>query len=166
MSDTIKTGWRLLCSVVGVDAAKTPANLDANDWDWTKLDSREIGIIQIMGAGSGFAGAGDSFGGRIWVRKKNGPPQLVATFTFTLGAMALTLNPVSGKPDADFDYYAAASGVTDYWIGEVKESSNGSNDWIQTFSFDGAGCDQMYCEMTAMNDVTRAAVFWTYVGAN
>ncbi len=59
MSDTIKTGWRLLCSVAAADAAKTPANLAANDWDWMKIDSRVIGIIQIMGTGSGFAGAGD-----------------------------------------------------------------------------------------------------------
>ncbi|OHB51760.1 MAG: hypothetical protein A2Y12_01360 [Planctomycetes bacterium GWF2_42_9] len=154
------SGWQLIRSARQADTALNADTYDSKP-DYAKNICMEgINSLDLM-----LAAIGDEngtvevrlFGGR---NKDAGPAQLIATITFTLGAMVVNQDPQNGLP-TDLQFFADTAAITSYWPVDIKAPNSGNN-LICVISFDALDLAWIAAEIGTMTNVTRADVFMGY----
>jgi len=160
MTHAHHSGWQLLRSAAAVDS---PA-INAATMDSKPSYAQPIGADTIKGIELILAGIGNEDGTvqtKVWMGKRDcGPARLAAIITWTLGTMAVNIDPQTQQPTA-LQFYADTAVVTSYWPTDVKTPNSGNN-MLCVVSLDGLDYDWIAVEVTAMTNVQRADVFMGY----
>lgn len=129
--------------------------------------------ISVVGYGDG-SGAGDpasgSFNWTLYACRRWGPPEIVGTGTWAIGAMQVSHNPSTGVA-VGTDSRFSTSGNSNYKWGELPVVTtrpwatlvwpSGAADHVGQLNFDLLGCWGAYLEITSISNVTSLHVFAT-----
>jgi hypothetical protein len=167
-AETYQDAWH---RVRIVSASDTP--LSATTRTWTNVATQfrclprrwNTVSVALLGYGSG-TGAGDPGSGScawtLYVARRYGGPQIVATGTWAIGAMRASHTPWDGSAVADASHHkwGGLPVVThDYWPSSVVAA--GTTDQIGTLTFDPLGHWGLYLECTSVTGLTTLTVLAT-----
>ena len=111
-----------------------------------------INAIQVVFCGG--TANNDTFTYKLYLwRKGNGPAELAATGTGTIGAQDVVLYPHNNQAATSI-WWADTLTVTSRWVKTVSTTDSSGNNEIAKLVFDGCGYEWMWVEITSADSST------------
>jgi hypothetical protein len=155
-------GWQLIRSVTEVDdPVLAAATLDAKPSRAQDVSASQIGLLQILCAGTGTDNGTVTATIRMG-KKSAGPAIKVCSVVMTMGTMAVNADPQT-QLATTLTRYADTVVITDAWSSGVGKTDGDGGNGCTVIEFDGRGFDWIDVEVSNLTNVTKANFYLSYI---